>query len=70
MFLATDAAAALRSDVQRRARYPWIYPPFCFAAHTGARRSELPRVLLTGVRLAEGAVLIREKKRRRDVGAS
>jgi integrase len=38
---------------------------FCFAAHTGARRSELLRALVTDVDFASSTVLIREKKRTR-----
>ena len=28
---------------------PWIHPLFCFAAHTGARRSEILRALVADV---------------------
>jgi integrase len=36
---------------------------FAFAAHTGARRSEIVRALPSDLDLAEGVVTIREKKR-------
>jgi integrase len=38
---------------------------FCFAAHTGARRSEIVRVNLDDVDLGAGHALLTEKKRRR-----
>jgi integrase len=41
----------------------WVYPMFVFAAHTGARRSEMVRALPSDVDLAGGVVTIREKKR-------
>src|SRR6202007_3353181 len=42
---------------------PWVYPILCFAAHTGARRSEIVRALPSDVDLANAVVTIREKKR-------
>jgi hypothetical protein len=47
------------------AAHPWIYPLFCAAAHTGARRSELLRTEVTDVDFGAGTLLIREKKRSR-----
>jgi integrase len=44
---------------------PFVYPMICFAAHTGARRSELLRVRIADVDLVGGTALIREKKRAR-----
>lgn len=41
----------------------WVYPIFCFAAHTGARRSEMLRARTEDVDLAAAIVIIREKKR-------
>jgi integrase len=49
--------------VKTRPVSPWVYPMFAFAAHTGARRSEIVRVLPSDVDLAGGVVTIREKKR-------
>jgi len=43
---------------------------FWFAAHAGARRSEMLRTLKDDIDLEAGTVLIREKKRRRDVDES
>jgi integrase len=56
--------------VRSREQIPWLYPLLSFTAHTGARRSELLRALVTDVNVKEGTVLIREKKRRRDVEES
>lgn len=42
---------------------PWVYPMVAFAAYTGARRSELLRVVASDVDLTMGVVTIREKKR-------
>jgi integrase len=43
----------------------WLYPMLYTAAHTGARRSELMRMLLADVDQDGGTILIREKKRNR-----
>jgi len=51
--------------VKNKAPYPWIYPLFCFAAHTGARRSEILRALVADVDFTGNTVLVREKKRSR-----
>src|SRR5207248_11505234 len=42
---------------------PWVYPIFCFAAHTGARRSDIVRALPSDVDLVNEVITIREKKR-------
>jgi integrase len=49
--------------VKARKAPDWFYPMILFAAHTGARRSELIRARAEDVDLAEGVVTIREKKR-------
>jgi len=41
----------------------WLHPMLCFAAHTGARRSEMIRARVEDVDLAGMVVTIREKKR-------
>lgn len=70
VFLTRPEIDELLATVKAKASHPWIYPLFCFAAHTGARRSELLRVRQSDVDLKAGTVLIREKKRRRDVKES
>lgn len=46
-----------------RRRCDWLSPIFLFAAHTGARRSEMMRSLVEDFNFASGVVLIREKKK-------
>jgi integrase len=65
VFLTRPEIDALLQVVRERAVFPFVHPLACFAAHTGARRGELARVLLTDVDLSAGTVLIRETKRRR-----
>lgn len=43
LFLTTKEVQELLDSIQKVARRPFIYPLFVFAAHTGARRSELLR---------------------------
>lgn len=52
--------------VKKIAMQPWVYPMFCFAAHTGARRSEMLRALVADVDFAGATVVIHEKKRAHD----
>jgi integrase len=63
LFLTLPEIAGLLHFVQDAARHPFIYPMFCFAAHTGARRSEMLRARINDVDLEAGAVLIHERKR-------
>jgi integrase len=70
VFLTRPETDELLQSVEQCAQHPWIYPVFCFAAHTGARRGEMLRVLVTDIDLQADTVLIREKKRRRDVHES
>lgn len=51
--------------VRKDAKYPFIYPMFAFVAFTGARRSEMTRVMIDDLDLDAGTVLIRERKRSR-----
>jgi integrase len=53
----------LLAYAKEHAAYSWIYPLICMAAHTGARRSELSRMLVSDVDFDGGSVIIREKKR-------
>jgi integrase len=65
LYLQAGEITQLLAYVKQKALYPWIYPLFCFAAHTGARRSELLRVLVTDLDFTGNTVLVREKKRSR-----
>jgi integrase len=64
-FLTREEIDALLGYVERHATQPWVYPRFRFAAHTGARRSEMLRMQVADVDFAGGAVFVREKKRAR-----
>jgi integrase len=63
VYLRTGEIAELLEWVKTRPVSPWVYPIFCFATHTGARRSEIVRALASDVDLSGGVVTIREKKR-------
>ena len=63
LYLRTPEIAELLVYAKEHAAHPWIFPMICMAAHTGARRSELTRMLITDVDFEGGSVTIREKKR-------
>jgi integrase len=65
LYLELPEIAELLAHVKEEARQPWVYPMFAFAAHTGARRSEMLRALTTDVDFSGNTVLIHEKKRAR-----
>jgi integrase len=65
LYLTHPELDQLLGVVKERAAHPWVYPLFCFAAHTGARRSEVLRVLVADVDFDAMTVMIREKKRSR-----
>ncbi|MFL5330227.1 MAG: tyrosine-type recombinase/integrase [Gemmataceae bacterium] len=65
MYLQVDEISELLGHVKKCALHPWIYPAFCFAAHTGSRRSEIVRAQTVDVDFASGTIVIREKKRLR-----
>ena len=64
LYLTASESAEMLAHVKQYAGHSWIYPLFCFAAHTGARRSEIMRALVTDLDFTGNTVLIREKKRR------
>src|SRR5262249_55629733 len=45
LYLTKPEVEELLTFVKENAAHDWIYPLFCFACHTGARRSEMIRVL-------------------------
>jgi integrase len=63
LYLTVPEVSEFLACVKGRKAPPWVYLMFAFAAHTGARRSEMIRARLEDVDLAEGVVTIREKKR-------
>lgn len=67
LVLTTPQIGEVLGVVKATARRPFLYPMFVFAAHTGARRSEMMRSRIEDVDLAGGTVLIREKKKDKSV---
>jgi integrase len=65
LFLTLPDITELLDYVQQHARHPWIYPMVCFAAHTGARRSELLRARVSDLDFEGETTLIHEKKRQK-----
>lgn len=63
LFLTLPEISELLTFVETNARHPFIYPMFAFAAHTGARRSEMVRSRLNDIDLAAGVITIQERKR-------
>jgi integrase len=63
LFLTLPEVAEVLDYLRQSCTLPWVYPMVCFAAHTGARRSELLRARVTDVDFAGKTVLIHEKKR-------
>jgi integrase len=65
LYLELPEIAELLGYVKDHASQPFIYPMIAVAAHTGARRSEMLRALVTDVDFTGSSVLVREKKRAR-----
>ena len=63
LFLNTDQIAELLEHVQMSARYDFIFPAIAFAAHTGARRSEIARSQVSDLDFDMKMITIRELKR-------
>jgi integrase len=63
VYLRPAEITELLAWVKTRPVSPWVYPIFVFAAHTGARRSEIVRALPSDVDLVNEVITIREKKR-------
>ncbi len=63
LFLTAGEIDELLTHVEKASLQPFIYPMFVFAAHTGARRSEMIRSQLDDIDLDGGTITIREKKR-------
>jgi integrase len=65
LYLELADIGELLAYAKEHASQPFIYPMVAFAAHTGARRSEMLRALVTDVDFGGNSVLVREKKRAR-----
>jgi integrase len=63
LYLQTHELTELLNYVKEKAAHSWIYPLFCFAAHTGARRSEIVRATVADIDISGNTVTIREKKK-------
>jgi len=63
LFLTLPELDEVLDLVRRRERLPHAYPMFAFAAHTGARRSEIRRARVGDFDFEQKTVLIREKKK-------
>ncbi len=63
LFLLLPEIAELLAHVQQHAHHGFLYPMFCFAAYTGARRSEMLRAKLPDLDLDGKTAIIHEKKR-------
>ena len=65
LFLTVPEVQQLLAHVRAQSLSPVTYPMFCFAAYTGARRSEMMRCRVADIDLDAQRVMIREKKRTR-----
>jgi integrase len=65
LYLTREEVSGLLSHVQDKARHDFIYPMYVFAAHTGARRSEILRAEVDDFDFRSKTVQIREKKKSR-----
>jgi integrase len=63
LFLGTQQVDEFLAFVRAAARHPFLPAMFVFAAHTGARRSELLRARVGDIDFEGGAVVTHEKKR-------
>ena len=66
LFLTIAEVQEVLDHVKTTAQHPFIYPMFVFAAHTGARRSEIVRSHVDDFDFHSRTVQIREKKRDHD----
>ena len=65
LFLTLSEIDELLAFARETAAQRWVYPMFVFAAHTGARRSEIMRSQIDDFDFATGMVTLREKKKDR-----
>ena len=63
VFLSLDEIEELLDHVKQTCIYPFVYPMFVFAAHTGARRSEIMRSQV--VDIGKDLITIHECKRKK-----
>lgn len=63
LYLKVTEINDLLRHVKANAAHPFIYPMVCFAAHTGARRSEILRARVADLDIDGKVVTIHERKR-------
>ena len=63
LFLTPDEIEQVLQHVKHQARQPFLFPMVAFAAHTGARRSEMIRSRIDDINLEAHTAVVREKKR-------
>ena len=63
LFLDVTQVKAALAHAKKNARQSVIYPMLCFAAYTGARRSEILRSEIDDLDFTSSVITIREKKR-------
>jgi integrase len=66
LFLTLAEVEEFLDHIQHSGRLAYVYPMVVFAAHTGARRSEIRRSLVSDFDFAAKTVMIREKKKDHD----
>jgi len=66
LYLELPEISELLAYVREHATQPFVVPMVSFAAHTGARRSEMLRALASDIDFKGNTVLVREKKKARD----
>lgn len=67
LYLDEGQVRELLLHVEKEAAYQFVYPMFVMAACTGARRSEIMRSQIDDFKFDDGIVVIRERKRRKDM---
>jgi integrase len=65
LFLDLQQIEEILGFVEHSCKFPFVHPMFAFAAHTGARRSEMLRSRIDDFNFESKVVRIREKKRDR-----
>ena len=66
LYLTVPEIKELLAFVEGRARQPFIYPMFVLAAHTGVRRSEMIRCVISDVDFEANTITIHERKKSHD----
>ncbi|HWG47468.1 MAG TPA: site-specific integrase [Gemmataceae bacterium] len=65
LYLKKDEIDELLEYIRINGKRHWLYALFVFAAHTGARKSEMLRSHVSDFKFEQGIVIIREKKKKK-----